>query len=111
MKISEVIDDCKRLSMDLDKKSSGKPKVSHYYSGYDISTYLKQQLPFKQVEFYAEDGFALALSASEACENLLLVDCIDGKPLLIEEGLTLVITNDTTSRRWCKYITEMQVKR
>lgn len=109
MKMSEIICNCKKKSIDLDKKSSGKPVERHHYSGYDISAFLRQKLPFKQVEFYAEDGFALALSSEEACEGLILVDCIDGKSLSIEEGFTLVITKDTTSRRWCKYITEMQV--
>jgi hypothetical protein len=72
---------------------------------------LKQQLPFHQVEFYAEDGFALALSEKEACECLLLADCVDGKPISIKEGLTLVIPSDSVSRRWCKYIIEIEVKR
>lgn len=111
MKVSEIICNCQKKSIDLDKKSSGKPVEHHCYKGYDISAFFRQKLPFKQVEFYAEDGFALALSYEEACEGLLLVDCIDGHALSIEEGLTLVITKDTTSRRWCKYITEMQVRK
>lgn len=107
------------FNKDLDTSESGPEE--HTYTGVPLKNVIKEiGINFdnkKQVVVKAVDGYTVALTAKEVREddNVYLVYQSDGKPLKSKkEGGTgpyrLVIKNDQFGQRWCKFVTEVNVK-
>ena len=109
----------KTFSKELDTSDSG--PVEHTYTGVPLKNVIKGvgiNLEDKnQVVVKAVDGYTVALTAKEVREddNVFLVYKSDGNLLKSKkEGGTgpyrLVIRNDQFGQRWCKFVTEVNVK-
>ena len=107
------------FNKDLDTSDSG--PVEHTYTGVPLKNVIEEVgIDFdnkKQVVVKAVDGYTVALTAKEVREddNVYLVYQSNGKPLKSKkEGGTgpyrLVIKNDQFGQRWCKFVTEVNVK-
>ncbi len=109
----------KTFSKELDTSDSG--PVEHTYTGVPLKNVIKEvgiNLEDKsQVIVKAIDGYTVALTAKEVREddNVYLVYKSDDNLLKSKkEGGTgpyrLVIRNDQFGQRWCKFVTEVNVK-
>ena len=107
------------FSKDLDTSDSGPEE--HTYTGVPLKNVISEvdiNLEDKsQVVVKAIDGYTVALTAKEVREddNVYLIYQSDGEPLKSKkEGGTgpyrLVIKNDQFGQRWCKFVTEVNVK-
>ncbi|MGI6359110.1 MAG: molybdopterin-dependent oxidoreductase [Bacillota bacterium] len=103
------------------QRSSDAPDSDQVFKGVALKVALSEQgVPLDDsslVTVKAADGYAVALTGSEVLqdENVYLVYQRGGEPLGTKASggtgpFQLVIRQDTYAQRWCKFVSEIQVK-
>lgn len=102
-------------------RSSDRAPEEHEYTGIELSRLLAlakvEANQLQQIVIKGSDGYCVALTADEALqeENAYVVFKQDGKAIADKKHggsgpLLLVIRDDPYAQRWCKYVTEVDVK-
>jgi len=110
-----------KSSFSANLKANGKQAVKHTYTGVPLKKVfeaLKISLDGKsQVIVTAADGYASVLTVNEVNEddNVYLAYEIDGKPLGTKKDggsgpFEIIIRKDAFSQRWCKFVSEVELK-
>lgn len=98
-------------------KKSGQAPESRSYEGAFLKTLAdcmgQPLLPESVCVFKASDGFSVAITGEEALEACFIAVSEAGKPLTLEDGqpyCMMLMTEDTTSQRWCRYLDEIEIR-
>ncbi|MFA6940415.1 MAG: molybdopterin-dependent oxidoreductase [Clostridiaceae bacterium] len=110
-----------KSSFSANLKANGKKAVKHTYTGVPLKKVfeaLNIKLDGKsQVIVTAADGYATVLTIDEVNvdDNVYLAYEMDGKPLGTKKDggsgpFEVIIKNDSFSQRWCKFVSEVELK-